>query len=110
MEEDPEDLVSVYQGENPTEAYLVHNLLVDAGIPAEVTEENGPLAGLQIDPPNVFVKQADVERARAIVAEYEKEQEERAHRPDWTCPKCHAKVIGAFDECDVCGADRPGSA
>ncbi|HEX4145621.1 MAG TPA: DUF2007 domain-containing protein [Pirellulales bacterium] len=105
--QDPQDLVSVYQAANTTEAYIVHNLLVDAGIAAEVSEENEPLAGLQIDPPNVFVKQADEARARAIVDEYEKDEEERAARPDWVCPKCQAKVIGAFDECDVCGADRP---
>jgi len=105
--EDPQDLISVYQAANTTEAYFVHNLLVDAGIAAEVTEENEPFAGLPIVPPDVLVRQADEARARAIVAEYEKEQEERAERPDWVCPKCHANVIGAFDECDVCGADRP---
>ena len=43
--EDPQDLVSVYQAANTTEAYFVRNLLVDAGIAAEVSEENEPLAG-----------------------------------------------------------------
>jgi Putative prokaryotic signal transducing protein len=105
--EDPQDLVSVYQAANMTEAYFVHNLLVDEGIAAEVTEENEPFAGLPIVPPDVLVKQSDEVRARAIVAEYEKEQEERAQRPDWVCPNCHVNVIGAFDECDNCGADRP---
>ena len=104
---DPQDLVSVYQAANVTEAYLVHNLLVDAGIAAEVSEENEPFAGLPVVPPDVLVKVADEARARAIVEVYEKEQEERAERPDWVCPKCGAKVVGAFDECDNCGADRP---
>ena len=107
--EDPQDLISIYQAANSTEAYFVRNLLADEGIPAEVSEESMPLAGLQIDPPNVLVKQADEERARVILAEYEKEQEDRAERPDWVCPNCHAKVIGAFDECDNCGADRPAT-
>ncbi|HTU25684.1 MAG TPA: DUF2007 domain-containing protein [Pirellulales bacterium] len=107
--EDPEDLVSVYQAANPTEAYFVHNLLIDAGIQAEVTEENEPFAGLPIVPPDVLVKQADEARAREIVGQYERDQEARANRPDWICAKCGAKVIGAFDECDVCGADRPGT-
>jgi hypothetical protein len=40
--EDPQDLISVYQAANTTEAYIVHNLLVDAGIAAEVSEENEP--------------------------------------------------------------------
>ena len=104
---DPQDLVLVYQAENLTDAYFVRNLLVDAGVAAEVSEENEPLAGTAIDPPNVWVKAADETHAREIVAEFEKDQEERAARPDWVCPKCGAKVIGAFDECDNCGADRP---
>jgi Putative prokaryotic signal transducing protein len=104
---DPQDLVSVYQAANSTEAFLVHNMLVEEGIAAEVSEANEPLAGTAIDPPVVWVKAADEARARVIIDEYEREEQERAKRPDWVCPKCKAKVIGAFDECDNCGADRP---
>jgi hypothetical protein len=105
--EDPQDLISVYRAANTTEAYFVHNLLVDASIAAEVTEENEPFAGLPVVPPDVLVRKADEARARAVIAVYEKEQEERAARPDWKCPKCGVTVIGAFDECDNCGEDRP---
>lgn len=104
-----DEIVSVYKGENVTEAHLVKNLLLEAGIDAYVTEENEPLAGLPITPPDVEVKKVDEQRARAIVEQYDREQENRANRPDWVCPKCSATVVGAFDECDVCGADRPGT-
>jgi putative signal transducing protein len=104
---DPQDLVSVYQAANVAEAYFVRNLLVDEGIAAEVSEENEPFAGLPVVPPDVLVKASDEVRAREIVAEFEQEQEARAERPDWVCKKCGAKVIGAFDECDKCGADGP---
>ncbi len=103
------DLVSVYLGANVTDAHLVKNLLLEAGIDASVSEENEPLAGLTIVPPDVLVRRQDEARARAIVADYDRLQEERANRSDWVCPKCGAEVVGAFDLCDACGADRPGT-
>lgn len=109
MADDPADLVSVYKAANVTDAHLVKNLIIDAGIEAFVSEENEPLAGLTITAPDVLVARKEEARAREIVANFDREQEERAHRPDWTCPKCGANVIGAFDYCDVCGAERPGS-
>jgi hypothetical protein len=108
--DDPEDLVSIYTAANPTEAHLVMNLLLDEDIDAQVSEENEPFAGLPIVPPDVLVRKRDEAKARAIVGEYEKEQEDRAERPDSKCPKCGATVVGAFDECDACGEDRPGTA
>jgi ribosomal protein L12E/L44/L45/RPP1/RPP2 len=107
--DDPQDLVSVFRAPSPTEAHLLMNLLTDEEIDARVAEENEPFAGLPVVPAEVLVRKADEARARAIVAEYEREQEERAERPDWTCAKCGATVVGAFDECDACGADRPGT-
>ena len=105
---DAEDLISVYQAANVTEAYFVKNLLIDADIEATVSEENEPLAGLPIAAPDVLVRKLDEAHAREVVATYEAEQIRRAERPDWTCPKCKATVVGAFDRCDVCGTDRPG--
>jgi hypothetical protein len=104
----PDDLISVYQAANVTEAHFVKNLLTDEGISASVSEENEPLP-LSITPPDVLVFRRDEARARKIIEKYDAEQERRADRPDWKCPQCGATVIGAFDECDACGADRPGS-
>ena len=107
--EDPQDLVSIYRAANPADAHFVMNLLLDEDIDAQVSEENEPFAGLPIVPPDVLVRKADEARARLIVDGFQREQVARAERPDWTCPQCRATVVGAFDECDACGADRPGS-
>ncbi len=106
---DPKDLVSVYQAENVTEAHLVMNLLLDEDIDASVSEENEPFAGLSIVAPDVLVRREDEAKARAIIERYDREQEARADRPDWKCPACGATVLGALDDCDACGAPRPGT-
>jgi hypothetical protein len=106
--DDPNELISVYEAENVTEAHLVLDLLADEGIQAVVSEEHDPLS-LPISPPHVLVRRADEARARTVVEQYDEEQIRRAERPDWICPACGATVVGAFDECDVCGAPRPGS-
>ncbi len=105
---DSDELIPVYEAENVTEAHLLRDLLVDEGIDAVVSEENVPL-GLPITPTHVLVRREDEARARAFVERYDAEQIRRADRPDWVCPACGATVVGAFDECDACGADRPGS-
>ncbi len=105
---DPKDLVSIYRAAHVTEAHFVKNLLADEDIAAYVAEEFEPLAGLSIDPPEVLVRKEDEARARQIVTDYDQRQMDRAERADWKCPKCGARVVGAFDECDVCGTTRPG--
>ncbi len=105
---DPDELIPVYEAANVTEAHFVKNLLVDEGINASVSEENQAMT-LEITPSHVLIFRRDEARARAIIDKYDAEQELRAARPDWICPACQATVIGAFDECDVCGAVRPGS-
>jgi len=107
---DPMDAVTVYRAANITEAHFVKNLLLEEEIEAEVAEENEPLAGLPITPPDVMVRRADEARALGIIKAYEDEQIRLADRPEWECPSCHATVIGAFDLCDSCGAERPGLA
>jgi hypothetical protein len=104
----PQDLVCVYRAANSTEAYFVKNLLAEENIAAYVTEDADPLPGLQIDPPEVFVTSEHEARARVVVEAYDRQTVERAERPSWSCPKCHRTVEGSFDECDVCGAFRPG--
>ena len=106
--DDPDELIPVYQGENVTEAHLVRNLLLDEGIDAVVADENEPFS-LPITPSDVLVRRADEARARTVIDAYDAEQVRRADRPDWKCPACGANVVGAFDECDACGATRPGS-
>lgn len=105
---DPQNLVSIYRAGNVTEAYLVKNLLENENIDAHVAEEFEPFAGVGFDPPEILIRQEDEARARPIVDAYEQQQIARGERPDWQCPNCKATVVGAFDECDVCGTTRPG--
>lgn len=105
---DPDDLITIYEAENSTEAHLVKNILLDEGIDARVSGDHNPI-GLAITEPEVLVHRKDEARAREVVDRYDEEQERRAARPDWTCPACGATVIGAFDLCDACGADKPGT-
>jgi hypothetical protein len=71
---DSQDLVSIYLAANSIEANLVKNLLAEEGIDAVVSEENEPLAGLPITPPDVLVRRIDEARARAFMADYEERQ------------------------------------
>lgn len=73
----PDDLVSVYEGANITEAHLVKDILIEEEIDATVSEENDPLAGLTITPPHVLVRRRDEPRARFLVEQYEDLQIER---------------------------------
>jgi hypothetical protein len=105
--EDPQEAVAVYKTESSAEAHFVKNMLIEEGVEAVVADEVA-LPTL-ITPSEVLVKRADEARARAIVEEYDDEKIRRAEREDWKCAVCGATVIGAFDICDACGADRPDS-
>ncbi|MBI3838696.1 MAG: DUF2007 domain-containing protein [Planctomycetia bacterium] len=103
-----DDLITVYEAANATEAHLVMNLLLDEGIEASVLGELEPISLVNF-PSGVLVRREDEIQARAIIDRYDQEQVARADRPDWQCPACGATVIGAFDECDVCGVPKPGT-
>jgi superfamily I DNA and RNA helicase len=75
---DPQDLISIYRAAHSIEANHVKNLLADEGIESVVTEVNEPLAGLDITPPDVLVRVADEQRARAFIADYEEKLIEEA--------------------------------
>ncbi|HEY5312367.1 MAG TPA: DUF2007 domain-containing protein [Pirellulales bacterium] len=105
---DPEALVSIYQAANVTEAHLVKNLMLDAGIAAVVSEENEPLAGLSIAAPDVLVHQRDFTRAEQIIEQYEERQVARMEGPQWKCDACGAMNYAGYDSCDTCGVEKPG--
>ena len=77
---DPLNLVSIYRAANSIEANMVKNLLADEGIEAVVTEENEPLAGLDITPPDVLVRVSDEVRAREFMEKYEERLIEEAEK------------------------------
>lgn len=55
--------------------------------------------------PEIWVDEANAERAREIIAGVLAEGE--APGPDWTCPRCGEVVEGQFAECWNCQADAP---
>jgi predicted RNA-binding Zn-ribbon protein involved in translation (DUF1610 family) len=88
----------VFATRNPAEAHLVRGLLENAGI-AGVGEIVGEML------PRVCVlDESEVERAAAIVAEWQREEPEA---PAWECPKCGEKIGGRFTSCWECGTERP---
>jgi predicted RNA-binding Zn-ribbon protein involved in translation (DUF1610 family) len=98
----------VFATRNPAEAHLVRGLLENAGIAAVVENDVlsqwvGEIVGEML--PRVCVlDESEVERAAAIVAEWQREEPEA---PAWECPKCGEKIGGRFTSCWECGTERP---
>ncbi len=109
MANDHGEVVSAFKAQNVTEAHFVKDLFLQEGIEATVTDENEPLAGLSIVPPDVMVRAEDEARAREIVADYLRRREPKDIAPDWTCPNCKEQVPATFEVCFQCGASRPQS-
>jgi rubrerythrin len=99
--EKSDDLVSVYAAANLVIAHLVKNLLEAEGISARVNEVTEYPAEFHVGP-DVWVKQADLARAQAILAQHDRELSAHAAAVDWICPSCGNTVPGSFEECDVC--------
>jgi len=119
--------VEVYSPANSAQAFVLKNLLAEAGIAAEVVGATtadlwsvGPLAT-----PKLLVHQADEAQARQIIAQWE--QQERLHESpgdaglgeemiDFACDRCGqfvsfpVEMKGTVQECPHCGSfiDVPG--
>jgi len=104
---EPEELVSIYKAANVTEAHLVKNIMLQAGIEARVTEEYDPLAGLNIGAPDVLVHRRDFKQAESVIDQYEERQVARMQGPEWKCEGCGAMNFAAYDTCDTCGVAKP---
>lgn len=110
---DPE-VVEVYSAANPVEAHAIRNLLEQAGIEARVVGDiirmaGGELPLGQVTAPRIWVREADVGRAREIVRQYEALRRSGAPEDDatpWTCPQCGEEVEGSFEICWNCQCPR----
>ncbi len=95
----------VYTAENAFDAQLVRDRLAEAGIAASVHGQmlTGAIGELPADArPSVWIEdEADYDRARGIVTEFEQTDPEGA---PWTCPRCHEQNGPAFETCWNCGA------
>jgi hypothetical protein len=111
---DDANVVEVYWAKDAPHAHLVKTALQKAGIPAEVVGEMlqaavGDLPWGPSTSPRVWVAKQDEARARAVIAEWERQRREE---PDdggvtWACPHCGAEVDAGFDVCWKCQGPRP---
>ncbi len=99
---------NVFFTENVGEAYRVRDALIEAGIPADVSNEllataRGELP-LGLDTmPTVWI--ADEERA-GEAQEIIRQLHEPSTASVWSCSKCKEALDGAFTACWNCGAER----
>jgi rubrerythrin len=112
MHED--DVVEVYIAADTPEAHFLRNMLIDAGINAEVlggmiSSSLGLPAGVE-SAPSVVVHKADEARAREILTEWEMERRrphpEEEPRPAWKCPNCGELVDDDYELCWNCQTPR----
>ena len=98
--------VAVYTASKNFEAHLVSGLLNNAGIPAMVVEDDdmqimsgwlGPLSN--IVKPKVWIEEADVERAKLILQEYDKQNVNRQAVDDGRVESVGPPMDVVCDEC-----------
>lgn len=94
----------VYRADNTFDAHLVRDLLLQAGIAAEVHGAmlTGAVGELPADTkPSVWIADADqYDWARQVIARYERNTEQPT---DWRCPHCGELNGAAFEVCWSCG-------
>jgi hypothetical protein len=109
-----DDVVEVYIAADAPQAYFLRNMLVDAGITAEVlggtvTSSLGLPAGVEAAP-SVLVHKADEARARELLTEWEKlhrqPHRDDEPRPAWKCPTCGELVDQDYELCWNCQTPR----
>lgn len=110
---DDDAVVEVYWAADAPQAHLVKTVLEKAGIEVHVVGEMLQQAAgdLPLGPatsPRIWVHKEDEERARAVIAAWERERrEDRMEQPaPWTCSRCGEQVDGTFDICWKCQAPR----
>ena len=108
------DVVEVYIAADAPQAHFLKNMLVDAGINAEViggtvSSSLGLPAGVEAAP-SVLVNRNDEAKAREILAEWEKVHRrphpEEEPRAVWQCPTCGETVDDEYELCWSCQTPR----
>ena len=103
----------VFVGQHSAEAHFVKGLLEADGIETEVRGEalfgvRGEVPATPDTLPSVWVQDSEVERARALVAAYERREDPPAVSwSEWRCPKCDESLDAQFTDCWQCGTSRP---
>ncbi len=105
-----EDPVSVHESATNAEAHLIRDVLIEAGIEAQVTESNPHLETwawfshlADANSPQVMIERRDVERAGPILAEYEQRQVARLRTEE-----AQRNALGSVEAvCEDCGQTSP---
>ena len=116
MNETDDDIVEVYSAADGAEAAFLRDMLEDAGIRTRIVGDSlqsamGLLPLGAETAPRLWVFRADHDRARELLAEYERVH--LAPHPDddlpeetWVCPSCGEKVEADFELCWNCQTPR----
>ncbi|KPK58789.1 MAG: DUF2007 domain-containing protein [Gammaproteobacteria bacterium] len=102
-------MVCVHRLQDPIEANLVRGLLVNEGIPVELTGEGlvGAYSGVpKLCEVRVMVPPDFRSSARKILDRYESEKGKKNTSPDWSCTACGEINDPSFEICWRCGEGR----
>lgn len=99
-------MVCVHRFQDPIEANLVRGLLVNEGIPVELTGEGlvGAYSGVpKLCEVRLMVPPGFRSSAEKVLARYESEKGRPNTSPDWSCPACGETNDPSFEVCWNCG-------
>lgn len=107
---DRQQIVDVYTAENGVEAHFLRGLLAGQEIDAHVVEDTLQSSLPMVAAPHLWVHQADADRAREILKEWEQgrciPRNDDRPPPVWICPTCGAEVDDELDLCWHCQTPR----
>lgn len=100
------DMRKIYSAASLAEAYLLRDLLAQAGIESFIFNEHaagaaGELPLTEVGPQIWIVEESDVPRARALLDRRERSHVTKEARP---CARCGELSPGTFEICWSCGA------
>jgi hypothetical protein len=111
----------LYMARDELDAHFLQGLLSEEGIESVIQGETmervwGGVPVNDQTTPTLWVGEADVERARPIVEQYERRRKDLVDhgdapdRPTWKCPNCSEGIEEQFTSCWNCGTARPAPA
>lgn len=108
---DQSRLVCVHRLQDPLEANLIRGLLVNAGIPVQLTGEGlvGAYSGVpELCEVRILVPAGRRAEAERLLVSYEADQTGPEPGTDWFCPGCGESNGPRFEVCWNCDRTREG--
>jgi len=104
-------MVCIHRLQDPIEANLIRGLLLNAGIPAQLTGEDlvGAYSGVpKLCEVRVLVPFAHQSAARRLLDGYEQDRLRPTPEQDWLCPGCGESNGPRFEVCWNCERPKEG--